>query len=87
MSTTPSPGNTGNAPSASAATVSLASLLPKESLKLDRFDGLPMDRKFCDSWIRRCERIHLLLGYASADWEQILEFTSASLTTTSPLGL
>jgi hypothetical protein len=86
MSTTPSPGNTGNAPSASAATVSLASLLPKESLKLDRFDGLPKDRKFCASWIRRCERIHLLLGYTSADWEQKLAFASASLPTTSPSG-
>jgi hypothetical protein len=63
------------------ASVSLASLLPKESLKLDRFEGLSKDRKFAASWVRRCEQIHVLLGYTDADWEKKLGFASASLPT------
>jgi hypothetical protein len=69
-----------------ATSVSLASFLPKESLKRDRFEGLPKDRKFTASWVRRCERIHALLGYADADWEKKLAFASASLPTTAASG-
>jgi hypothetical protein len=63
-----------------------ASFLPKESLRLEKFEGNHSDRKYCASWIRRAQRIFGLLGYDDADWERKLFFASASLPNNKPAG-
>ena len=63
-----------------------ASLLPKESLRLEKFDGNSSDRRHCASWLRRAERIFGLLGYDDDDNERKLFFVSTSLPNVKPSG-
>jgi Retrotransposon gag protein len=82
--------DSGTAPAAPpavvAATVVNANDLPREALKLDKFEGRPSDRRFAASWLLRCERIHELLAYSDGDTRKKLALASGSLPSTSAAG-
>ena len=61
-----------------------ASFLPKDTLKLEKFEGRRTDRSACDAWVNRAERIFRLLQITDNDTK--LSFASASLPATSPAG-
>lgn len=71
---------------ASLAAVVNANNLPRDALKLDKFEGRPQDRRFAASWLLRCERIHNLLGYTDTDNSKKLALASGSLPPTSAAG-
>ena len=61
-----------------------ASFLPKDTLKLEKFEGRRTDRSACDAWVNRAERSFRLLQITDTDTK--LSFASASLPATSPAG-
>jgi hypothetical protein len=80
----------GDVPPAPAAANALVNAinLPREALKLDKFEGRKTDRRFAASWLLRNERIHELLGYDDSDdfTAKKLALASASLPSTSAAG-
>lgn len=75
-----------DAPAAPVAAVVTANNLPREALKLDKFEGRPSDRRFAAAWLGRNDRIHVLLGYTDADFNKKLALASGSLPSTSAAG-
>jgi hypothetical protein len=77
--------DTGNAPASASPAVN-ANDLPREALKLDKFEGKTSDRRYAASWLQRNERIQELLGYGDSDLTKKFALASSALPSTSGAG-
>jgi hypothetical protein len=82
----PTPMASGASDTAGTSATVPVNDLPREVLKVEKFEGRKADRRYCASWLSRVERVHSLLGYGDNEDTKKLAFASASLPVTSAAG-
>jgi hypothetical protein len=60
--------------------------LPREVLKVEKFEGRKADRRYCASWLSRVDCLHFLLGYGANEDTNKLDLALTSLPVTSAAG-